>query len=49
MKRNIDILKFYLDRLDLKNKQKLQVEFNWADEKRYSVLSDAVFITRGKL
>ena len=53
MKRNIDLLKskinYYLDHLDLKNNQKLKVEFKWLDEQRYSVRSDAIFITKKKL
>ena len=53
MKRNMDLLKdkinYYLDHLDLKNKQRLKIEFNWLDGQRYSVLSDVVFITKGKL
>ena len=53
MKRNTGLLRnkinFYLDHLDLKNKQKLKVKFNWLDGRQYSVLSDIVFITKEKL
>ena len=53
MKRNIDLLKskinYYLNHIDLKNNQKLKVEFKWLDERRYSVRSDVVFITKKKL
>ena len=53
MKRNMDLLKnkinYYLDHLDLKKSQKLKVEFDWLDGQKYSVLSDIIFITKGKL
>ena len=53
MKRNMDLLKSkiknYLDYLDLKNKQKLNLKFNWLDGQQYSVLSDAIFITKEDL
>ena len=52
MKRNMDLLRdkinYYLDHLDLKNKHRLKIEFDWLDGQRYSVLSDVVFITKEK-
>jgi len=51
MKRNIDLLKdkitSYLNKLDLKNTDQFEITFDWIDGKKYSALSDAVFITKG--
>lgn len=50
MKRNIDLLKekitSYLDELGLKNTKQFEITFDWIDGKKYSALSDAVFITK---
>ena len=43
-----DKINYYLNHLDLKNKQRLKIEFDWLDGQRYSVLSDVVFITKEK-
>lgn len=50
MKRNLDLLKnkinAYLDKLNLKNTKQFEVTFDWKDGRQYSVLSDAMFITK---
>jgi len=50
MKRNVDLLKDkindYLNNLDLKNTKQFEITFDWKDGRKYSALSDAVFITK---
>lgn len=50
MKRNIDLLKDkinkYLHRINLKNTKQFEVTFDWKDGRKYSTLSDALFITK---
>lgn len=50
MKRNVDLLKgkinSYLDSLDLKNTKQFEITFDWKDDRKYSALSDMVFITK---
>jgi hypothetical protein len=50
MKRNLDLLKdkinSHLDMFDVKNAKKLKIEFDWIDEKKYTALSDVIFIIK---
>lgn len=50
MKRNMDLLKDkingYLNNLNLKNTKQFEITFDWKDGRKYSALSDAVFITK---
>jgi hypothetical protein len=50
MKRNVDLLKDtingYLDKFKQKSIQKLKIEFDWMDGKRYTALSDAIFVVK---
>ena len=50
MKRNVDLLKNrindYLDYFDSSSTSRLRVEFDWKDGKRYTALSDVIFIIK---
>ncbi len=50
MKRNMELLRdkvnAYLDRLDLENTKQFEITFDWKDGRKYSALSDVVFITK---
>jgi hypothetical protein len=50
MKRNLDLLKDtinnYLDRFNGKEVEKLKTEFDWMDGKRYTALSDMIFVVK---
>jgi hypothetical protein len=50
MKRNLDLLKdkinSYLDKFNGKEIEKLKIEFDWMDGKRYTALSDVIFIVK---
>lgn len=50
MKRNLDLLRntinSYLDKFNGKEIEKLKIEFDWTDDKRYTVLSDIIFIIK---
>lgn len=43
---NYNKINTYLDKLILKDMKKLEVTFDWKDGKRYSALSDVVFVTK---
>ena len=51
MKRNLDLLKGkinkYLNKLDLRDTKRFKVTFDWKDGRKYSAISDVVFITKG--
>ena len=40
------LLNSYLDKFNANDKSKLDVEFDWLDGKRYTVLSDIIFINK---
>ena len=50
MKRNVELLTYrvnnYLNKLSLKNVKKHKIVFNWKDGKKYSALSDILFIMK---
>ncbi len=50
MKRNIELLRDkianYLDSFSLQNIDRLKIEFNWLDGKKYMALSDVIFIVK---
>ena len=50
MKRNIDLLKYkinkYLNKTNLRDVKKMKTVFKWKDGKKYSTLSDVLFITK---
>jgi len=50
MKRNIDLLKDriddYLNKFNVKNINDLQLDFDWIDDKKYTTLSDILFIIK---
>jgi len=50
MKRNIDLLtdkiNKYLNNINLKNTEQFEITFDWKDGRKYSALSDALFITK---
>jgi hypothetical protein len=51
MKRNLDLLKDaisgHLNQFNGKNIEKLRVEFDWLDGKKYVALADAIFVIKG--
>ena len=50
MKRNLDLLKdtinSHLDKFNGKKPEKLKIEFDWMDGKRYVALSDVIFVVK---
>lgn len=50
MKRNLDLLKGsiheYLNKFSLKDTSKLKIEFDWLDGKKYSAISDVIFVLK---
>jgi len=50
MKRDLDLLRkaitCYLNSFDLKDISKLKTEFNWMDGKKYTALSDIIFVVK---
>ncbi|MFH1258412.1 MAG: hypothetical protein ABII74_01115 [Elusimicrobiota bacterium] len=50
MKRNLDLLKDtingYLDKFNGKSDAQLKIEFDWIDGKRYTALSDIIFVIK---
>ncbi|MBI3305814.1 hypothetical protein HYZ82_01620 [Candidatus Nomurabacteria bacterium] len=50
MKRNLDLLKDtingHLDKFNGKEAEKLKIEFDWMDGKRYAALSDVIFVIK---
>lgn len=50
MKRNLDLLKDtinnHLDKFNAEEVEKLKIEFDWKDDKKYNVLSDIIFIIK---
>jgi hypothetical protein len=50
MKRNIDLLKDrineYLDKFNVQNINELKIDFDWIDDKKYTTLSDILFIIK---
>ena len=50
MKRNLDLLRDtingHLDKFNSKEAVKLKIEFDWMDGKRYTVLSDIIFVVK---
>lgn len=50
MKRNLDLLKDtingHLDKFNSKEAEKLKIEFDWMDGKRYVALSDVIFVVK---
>ncbi len=50
MKRNLDLLKdtinSHLNRFNGKESEKLKIEFDWMDGKRYAALSDIIFVIK---
>ncbi len=50
MKRNLDLLRSkingYLDKFNGKEAEKLKIEFDWMDGKKYTALSDVIFVIK---